>query len=79
MSYKQLEKEEPYRDSANVTQTESCPSPKSHKSILQRITSSPMYVGGNGCFLIVNILFLLVAVNKIISLRQYCPAIPYGK
>ena len=79
MSYKQLEKEEPYHDSATVTQTESCPSPKSQKSILQRITSSSSYVGGNGCFLIVNILFLLVAVNKIISLRQYCPVIPYSK
>ena len=79
MSYIELEKNNHYRDSTDTIQADSSGKSQPKNSITQRITRSPVYVGGNVCCLLLNLLFLFVSVNKLFTLRKYCPDIPYSK
>lgn len=79
ISYSKLE-EVDYRDSTHTVPDAVLPSrhkPRKRAYIKRAITSSA-YVGTNGLLLIVNVWILLVSLNKIISLRRYCPEIPYS-
>ncbi|KAL9610618.1 MAG: hypothetical protein Q9167_004692 [Letrouitia subvulpina] len=78
ISYSKLE-EVDYDDSTHTVPDAVLPSrhnPRKQR-IIQRATSSSAYVGMNGLLFIVNVWILLVSLNKVISLRRYCPEIPY--